>query len=84
VDIYDYMEQTASQASYVRAKIYRIDSGREEWIDYERVFKILRAVGFNGCVSIVYEDQGNRCDELEAVRLAVKHLREVMANPTTD
>ena len=84
VDIYEYMEQTAPKASYVRAKIYKIDSGREEWIDYERVFRILRGVGFNGCVSIVYEDQGNRCDELEAVRLAVQHLRELIADTSAD
>jgi sugar phosphate isomerase/epimerase len=79
VDIYEYMEQTAPYASYVRAKIYKIDSGREEWIDYERVMAILRAVGFNGTVSIVYEDQGNGCGPREAIRLAVAHLRELIA-----
>ena len=79
VDIYQYMEQTAPYASYVRAKIYKIDSGREEWIDYERVMGILRAVDFNGTVSIVYEDQGNSCGPREAVALAVGHLRELIA-----
>ncbi|MBI4531189.1 MAG: TIM barrel protein [Candidatus Latescibacteria bacterium] len=79
VDIYRYMEQTAPYASYVRAKIYKIDSGREEWIDYKRVIKILKAVNFNGSLSIVFEGQGNRCEDAEAIRLAVKHLRELLA-----
>jgi len=82
VDIYQYMEQTAPHATYVRAKIYRIDSGREEWIDYRKVLQILKKVDFNGCMSIVFEGQGNRCSDEEAVRLAVRHLRELLAaNP---
>ena len=80
VDIYQYMEQTAPYASYVRAKIYKIDSGREEWIDYERVMSILRAVDYNGAMSIVYEDQGNACTPREAIALAVAHLRDVVAS----
>ena len=79
VDIYKYMEQTAPYASYVRAKIYKIDSGREEWIDYERVLAILNAVGFNGTMSMVYEDQGNACGPREAIALAAEHLRDVIA-----
>ncbi len=80
VDIYEYMEQTAPYASYVRAKIYKIDSGREEWIDYGRVMEVLRGVGFNGTMSIVYEDQGNACGPREAIALAVAHLRDVIAS----
>jgi sugar phosphate isomerase/epimerase len=79
-DIYEYMKQTAPYATYVRAKIYKIDSGREEWIDYDRVMEILTAVGFNGTMSIVYEDQGNVCSPREAITLAVAHLREVIAS----
>ena len=79
IDIYEYMEQTAPYASYVRAKIYKIDSGREEWIDYGRVMEVLRGVGFNGTMSIVYEDQGNACGPREAIALAVAHLRDAIA-----
>ena len=79
VDIYEYMEQTAPYASYVRAKIYKIDSGREEWIDYGRIMEILQGVDFNGTMSIVYEDQGNACGPREAIALAVSHLRDVVA-----
>ena len=36
-NIYRYMEQTAPYASYVRAKIYKVDSGKEELLDYRRI-----------------------------------------------
>ncbi len=83
VDIYkDYMERTAPHASYVRAKIYKIDNGWEEWLDYPRILKILQAVEFNGSMSIVFEGgqpPRNRFDEDECLRLASKHLRDVIA-----
>ena len=80
VDFYQFMEETAPYATYVRAKIYKIDSGREEWIDYERVIAILRGVDFNGNMSIVYEGRGNRCSDLEGIELAVAYLRELLAD----
>ena len=79
-DFYAHMEQTAPHASYVRAKIYKIDSGREEWLDYERIIDILRAVDFNGNMSIVFEGQGNRCSDYEAIGLAAAHLRQLLAS----
>ena len=78
-DIYRYMEQTAPYASYVRAKIYKVDSGEEKLLDYRRIIAILKEANFNGNMSIVFEDQGNRCDYAEAIGLAVKHLRELLA-----
>lgn len=80
IDFYAFMEQTAPYASYVRAKIYKIDSGREEWLDYERIVDILRKVDFNGNMSIVYEGQGNQCSDLEAIGLAVDYLRGLLAS----
>ncbi len=77
-NIYEYMEQVAPYATVVRTKIYRIDSGKEEWLNYERIFKILKSVSFNGNLSIVYEGFNNRCDDFEGIRLAVKHLRDVI------
>ena len=79
VDFYEFMEQTAPYATYVRAKIYKIDSGREEWIDYERVLDILHRVNFNGNLSIVYEGRGNACSDLEGIELAVAYLRRLLA-----
>ena len=80
VDIYRYMEQTAPYASYVRAKIYKIDSGEEEWLDYSRIVRILKSVDFNGVMSITFEGQDiNRCSDGEAFRLAALHLRELIS-----
>ena len=78
-NIYKYMERTAPYASYVRAKIYKIDSGKEELLDYRRIIAILKKVNFNGNMSIVFEDRGNQCSYAEAIGLAVKHLRGLLA-----
>ena len=74
-DFYAFMSQTVGHATYVRAKIYKIDNGYEEWIDYDRIAAILRDANYEGVVSIVYEDQGNRCDYREARRLGLEYLR---------
>ncbi len=81
VDIYkDHMERTAPYASCVRAKIYKIDGGREEWLDYLRIMGILQEVGFNGNVSICLETgDRNECSQEECLRLAARHLRDVIA-----
>ena len=79
IDFYDFMAQTAPYATYVRAKIYKIDSGKEEWLDYERIIEILRTVNYNGNMSIVFEGQGNQVSDLEAIGLAVTYLRRLLA-----
>ncbi|MBM3933373.1 MAG: sugar phosphate isomerase/epimerase [SAR202 cluster bacterium] len=82
VDIYDhYMKRVAPYATCVRAKIYKIDNGWEEWIDYPRVFKMLQAVDFNGNVSMVFEGGDpprNRYSKEECLKIAVPYLREVI------
>ena len=78
-DIYEYMKQTAHLATHVRAKFYKIDSGREEWLDYERIVEIISKVDFNGNISIVFEGQGNQCSDREAIGLAVAYLRGLLA-----
>lgn len=84
VDLYrDYLEPTAPHAAYVRAKIYKIDSGREEFLDYYRILRILRGVEYNGTVGLVFElGEFNRCPYQECVRLAVAHLRQVIRETT--
>ncbi len=78
-DIYEYMEQVASHASYVRAKIHKIDSGKDEYIDYERVAEILNRAGFNGTVSAVYEGQNySDCTDYESIEWGTSHLRDVL------
>jgi sugar phosphate isomerase/epimerase len=72
-DFYKSISQIAPLARYVRAKVYSLDSaGREQWIDYERVFNILRSVHYHGLIDIVYE--GERDEKTEVAR-AVRFLR---------
>ena len=78
VDFYAYMAQVAPQTSYVRAKIYRIDSGMEEWLDYPRIVGILKAAQYDGPISIVYEDRNNQSASPAALHLAVNQLRALL------
>lgn len=79
IDFYEFMEQTAPIASYVRAKIFKIDKGWEEWFDYERIIKILRKVNYNGVLSIYYLGKNySNCDDFEGITLATNHLRELL------
>ncbi|MEW6754684.1 MAG: sugar phosphate isomerase/epimerase family protein [Candidatus Latescibacterota bacterium] len=78
LDFYGSIAETAPLAVHVRCKIYRIQSGREEWLDYPRIFRILRGVGYNGWLSIVYEGQDVE-EEATAVPKAAKYLRRLMA-----
>jgi sugar phosphate isomerase/epimerase len=76
-DVYKSIEKTAPLAVYVRAKLYRLSSGKEEWLDYERIFKTLRGVKFNGFVSLVYEGWKDM-DATHAVPKGVKFLRGLL------
>ncbi len=76
VDFYGFMEQTVAHTTYVRTKIYKIDSGVEEWLDYPRIAKIILDAGYDGVISIVFEDRNNSCDYLECWKLGAAHLRK--------
>jgi hypothetical protein len=79
VDFYAFMEQTVHLASYVRAKVFKIDQGWEEWFDYERIARILKSANYNGTVSIYYLGKNfSSCDDHEGITLAVKHLRGLL------
>ena len=73
-NFYGSIETSAPRAVHVRAKIYRIASGSEVWLDYDRIMKIIKSVGFNGWMSVVFEGQ-DELDELTAVPLAANFLR---------
>ena len=73
-DVYGYMAQTIRHASYIRTKFYRIESGTEQWLDYERIIPLIKRANYNGCISIVYE--GEHQDRVEQIRLAAAYLRE--------
>jgi sugar phosphate isomerase/epimerase len=77
-DVYKSIARTAQLAVFVRAKLYRLKDGKEEWLDYERIFKILGEVKYNGFVSLVYEGW-QHMDAMHAVPLGVKFLRGFMA-----
>jgi sugar phosphate isomerase/epimerase len=74
LNFYGSIEETAPLAVHVRAKVYRIASGEEAWLNYPRIFDILNAVNYNGWVSIVFEGQDEE-EEETAVPKAVNYLR---------
>ena len=76
-DVYKSIEQTAPLACLVRAKLYRLRSGQEAWLNYDRIFKILRGRQYNGFVSLVYEGWTDM-DAMHAVPLGVKFLRRYL------
>ena len=77
LDFYGSIAETAPLAVHVRCKIYRIQSGTEEWLDYPRIFETLKGVDYNGWCSVVYEGQDVEA-EATAVPKAVKYLRSLM------
>ena len=77
-NFYGSIETSAPRAVHVRAKIYRIASGKEAWLDYERIMPIIKKVGFNGWMSMVYEGQ-DELDEPSAAPLAINYLRSILA-----
>ena len=77
-NFYEYMEQTVPYATCIRTKFYRVEGGREEWLDYERIVSIIKNANYNGCLSIVYE--GERPNQVEQVRLGVAYLRDLLGS----
>jgi sugar phosphate isomerase/epimerase len=77
-DLYKSITRTAPLAVFVRAKLYQLKDGKEEWLDYERIFKILSDVKYNGFVSLVYEGW-QHMDAMHGVPLGVKFLRGLIA-----
>lgn len=74
---YHSIEQVAPLTQFVRAKLYQVDErGREKFIDYARVFNILRGVHYNGFVSLVYEGKE---DEMAAVPRGARFLRSFVS-----
>lgn len=72
-DYYHSIEQVAPLTQFVRAKVYDLDeNGREKWIDYDRVFNILRKVKFNGFISMIYEGKE---DKFTVIPNAIRLLR---------
>jgi sugar phosphate isomerase/epimerase len=77
-DFYAYIRQTAPRAVAARAKVYRIKSGEEQWIDYRKVLPAMKDARFNGPLSVVFEGWDDM-DEREAVPLAAKFFRRLLS-----
>jgi sugar phosphate isomerase/epimerase len=72
-DYYHSIEQVAPLTQFVRAKVYDLDeNGREKWIDYDRVFGILRKLHYNGFISMIYEGKE---DKFKVIPNAIRLLR---------
>jgi sugar phosphate isomerase/epimerase len=74
---YRSIEQVAPLTQFVRVKLYQLDErGKEQYIDYNRVFNILRSVHYNGFTSLVYEGKE---DEMAAVPRGARFLRSFVS-----
>jgi sugar phosphate isomerase/epimerase len=76
-DFYGSIRTSAPRAVQVRAKIYRIATGEERWLDYSRIMPILKQTRFNGWMSVVFEGQ-DELDEEAAVPKAAAYLRRLL------
>lgn len=74
----DYLESirmTAPLARHVRVKFYNpTPEGAEPWIDYDKIFDILRSVHYGGFIDIVYEPGSRQGDPGEDVRSAIPRV----------
>lgn len=77
-ELYRSISTSVSRAVHVRGKIYRIASGDEAWLDYDRILPIIKDAGFNGWLSVVFEGQ-DELSEPEAVPLAVDFFRRKLS-----
>jgi len=74
---YRSIEQVAPLTQSVRTKLYLLDDkGVEKFINYNRVFNILRGVHYNGFVSLVYEGKE---DEMTAIPRGTRFLRSFVS-----
>ncbi|MBI2191265.1 MAG: sugar phosphate isomerase/epimerase [Planctomycetes bacterium] len=76
-DFYASIAQSAPKAVHIRCKIYRIQTGVEAWLDYDRIFAIINRLSYNGYLSVVYEGQDAESEET-AVPKAVTFLRRYL------
>lgn len=77
-ELYEHIATTIPRAVVIRTKFYRIGSGVEQWLDYDRIFGTIRKSGYNGWLSIVYEGW-DRLSDVEAIPKAVEQLRSLAA-----
>ena len=70
---YEAFESLLPFAVHIHAKTYHFeDDGRETFIDYERVMKMIYNQNYEGCISVEYEGDG---DEFEGVTSSLKLIK---------
>jgi sugar phosphate isomerase/epimerase len=74
---YKAFEPLLPFAVHIHAKTYHFeDDGRETFIDYERVMKMIYNQNYEGCISIEYEGDGDEFEGVtNSVRLIKRYLR---------
>jgi sugar phosphate isomerase/epimerase len=77
-ELYEHIATTIPRAVVIRTKFYRIGTGVEQWLDYDRIFEIIKKAGYNGWLSIVYEGW-DKLSDVEAIPKAVEQLRLLTA-----
>ncbi|RUL88061.1 sugar phosphate isomerase/epimerase family protein [Tautonia sociabilis] len=68
IDIYDAVARLMPFAKGVSAKCYDFQDGKELYLDFPRLMKIVTDSGYHGYVGIEYE--GNRLSEPEGIKAA--------------
>jgi hypothetical protein len=82
-DVYENILGSIDRASLVRTKIYAIGSGRETWLDYDRILgiignsKYVSESGTDRWLSVVFEGRDGT-SSMDAMTLAIAHLRELL------
>jgi sugar phosphate isomerase/epimerase len=81
-DPIESIRKTASIASHVRVKFYKPRAdGSETYIDYPKVFDILRGVHYDGIIDIVYEPDRYHGDDIQqAMPRIIEFLRGQIRN----
>jgi sugar phosphate isomerase/epimerase len=76
IDVYDAIARMMPHAKGVSAKSYDFaDDGKEKYLDYARIMKIVTDAGYHGFVGIEYE--GNRLSEPDGIRATKKLLESL-------
>jgi len=75
VDLYKSIGKTVKEAAVVHAKTFKVKSGTEKQLDYEKIFSLLKKDKYNGFLSIEYEGEEN---EFAAAKNSVKYLRRMI------
>jgi sugar phosphate isomerase/epimerase len=83
IDVYEAIARMMPYAKGVSAKSYDFDDrGREKYLDFARILKIVTDSGYNGYIGIEYEgDRLSERDGIKATKTLLESLRGSMYTP---